>query len=101
MEGDTDTRLPKPKRATSAQVGNTHRLKQRNKLLRVQGGRANRPPAGLGDEAARTAGRRHFRASSSTLATMAPMPSWMWCSSVSHMKAGVVTTLFFWSTCAS
>lgn len=40
----------------------------------------------------------HLRASSRTLATMAPMPSWMWCSAVSHMKAGVVTTLFFWST---
>lgn len=32
---------------------------------------------------------------------MAPIPSWMWCSAVSHMKAGVVTTLFFWSTWAS
>lgn len=46
------------------------------------------------------AGRRHghFRQSSSTFFTMAPIPSWMWWSSVSHMKAGVVTTLFFWST---
>lgn len=37
-------------------------------------------------------------ASSSTFRTMAPMPSWMWWRAVSHMKAGVVTTLFFWST---
>lgn len=40
----------------------------------------------------------HFLASSSTFFTMAPMPSWMWWSAVSHMKAGVVTNLFFWST---
>lgn len=40
----------------------------------------------------------YFPVSSSTFFTMAPIPSWMWWSSVSHMKAGVVTTLFFWST---
>lgn len=43
-------------------------------------------------------GVRHFPVSSSTFFTMAPIPSWMWCRAVSHMKAGVVTTLFFWST---
>lgn len=43
-------------------------------------------------------GRRYFPVSSSTFFTMAPIPSWMWWSAVSHMKAGVVTTLFFWST---
>lgn len=40
----------------------------------------------------------HFLESSSTFVTIAPIPSWMWWSAVSHMKAGVVTTLFFWST---
>lgn len=37
----------------------------------------------------------------STFFTMAPMPSKIWCSAVSHMNAGVVTTLFFVSTWAS
>lgn len=37
----------------------------------------------------------------STLFTIAPMPSKIWCNAVSHINAGVVTTLFFVSTWAS
>lgn len=37
----------------------------------------------------------------STFFTMAPMPSKILCNSVSHINAGVVTTLFFVSTWAS
>lgn len=37
----------------------------------------------------------------STFLTMAPMPSKILCNSVSHINAGVVTTLFFVSTWAS
>lgn len=37
----------------------------------------------------------------STFFTIAPMPSKMWCNAVSHINAGVVTTLFFVSTWAS
>lgn len=42
--------------------------------------------------------QHYFPVSSSTFFTMAPIPSWMWWRAVSHIKAGVVTTLFFWST---
>jgi len=40
----------------------------------------------------------YFPLSFRTSLTIAPIPSKIKCNFVSHMNAGVVTTLFFWST---